>query len=192
MYKYLVLATAILTPIFTIGAQPRFYHDFDSLNDDVYNKKFVYAAAESCGVDTNVDLITALYTHGYSFVKVLPWKGHYRIMQTRRIDAQWENDRVVMYECFDPDFDTVFVVDTFPEASPEVIGFRREKNALNIYNLCRRYTTRNHPEYRLLKIEKKGINFYVLDAYYNHYSWITDFKVIDDTMSILKEQEVIY
>jgi hypothetical protein len=182
----------VLFPIVTTESRPRFYHNFDSLTEDVYNKKFVYAAAESCGVDTNVDLITVLYTHGYSFVKVLPWKGHYRIMQSRRIDAQWENDRVVMYECFNPEFDTVFVVDTFPEASPEVVGFRREKYALNIYSQCRRYTTKNHPEYRLLKIEKKGFNFYVLDAYYNHSSWITEFKVIDGTMVVINEQEMIY
>lgn len=98
----------------------------------------------------------------------------------------------MMYECFDPEFDTVFVVDTFPEVSPEVVGFRSEKSALNTYKLCRSYTTKNHPEYRLSKIEKKRINSYVLDIYYNYSSWITEFKVIDATMVVIKEQEMIY
>jgi hypothetical protein len=175
-----------------VWSEPRFYHSFDTLNDDVYNKKFVFAAAESCGVDTNADLIRAAHHSGNAFINVLPFKGHYRILRTQRIDAQWELDRLVMYGCFDPVYDTVFVVDSLPEASPHVIGFKNEKKALSLYLHCNRYIADHYADHHLTGLEKITRNNYSMRLVKGYSGYNVEFQIIADTISVIRTQQWTY
>jgi hypothetical protein len=173
-------------------AEPRFYHNFDTLNDDVYNQRMVFDAADSCGVDTDVDAIKVMRTLGYLFIKEFPWHGHYRILRTQRPDAQWEHNRLVMYDCFDDRYDTVFVVDTFPEWSPEVSGFNSELSALRIFQKCRNFTKVYDPLRRMVLFEQLFRNRFVVHLYKEYSTHAITFKIRNDSLVVLENKKFVH
>jgi len=166
------------------SAQPRLYCDFDTFDDDIYNKAFVFAAAESCGVDTAVDAITIVPGWGYCFIKAVPLDGPYRVVRTQRVDAQWENGRLVMYGCFDDEFDTVFVIDTFPEWAPKVRGFDRVTEAFGVYDLCRRFVRRYQPQRHMERLEKQEKNRYLMMLRAGYSVRHVGFYIINDSVVV--------
>ena len=129
---------------------------------------------------------------GYLFIKTLPCKGHYRILRTQRFDAQWENNRLVMYGCFDDRYDTVFVVDTFPEWSPRVIKFKRDEQALRIYQKAKNFLMMHDPAGCMTLLEKQGRNRYCMHSRKGYGNHEITFDIVNDTVSVIDIKEFIY
>jgi hypothetical protein len=133
------------------------------MDENLFDKKMVYAAAESCSVNTNTDYIEIYVNWGFVFVKVKEFKGRFKILQYSAIDAEWDNGKLCMYYCKPVQFDTVFKIDNEPPYILHIKKMADEKEILKIYNIMRNYLNEHNKsndkiEY-IEKISKYQYNF---------------------------------
>ena len=146
------------------GEIPVFNYTGREMNEELYDREMLFAAAESCGVDTGIDYVELYENRKFVLVKVLDWKDSFGILRKRVVDARWENGRLLTYGCKGEAYDTVYRVGR-PPYRLHVKHVEKEKEIADVYECVRRHLNENgKSDFAIWTINKLEKNWYEVDV----------------------------